>query len=265
MRSLYIGRFVNPQLAREDFRQAEADARRAIELSPDLAEGHLALGTFFAISWLDYVRALEEYQRAVVLAPGNAEVLRAYVRFAARVGHADTGLGALRRAIVLDPLNRNGHVDLGLSLRNLRQFQESIRAFRDALAIDPGDPLTEANLGVAYYALGNFEAARTSCSIASSVWYVHLCLAMTYAKLGRQADAEAELTKVRATLGDGGAYEYARIYTQWGNSTKALECLETALRVRDPGLGGLRTDIFLDPLRKEPRFQAIERALKFPN
>ena len=45
---------------------------------------------------------------------------------------------------------------------------------------------------------------------------------------------------------------------------KALEWLETALRLRDPGLELLKTDPLLDPLRKEPRFQAIERELKFP-
>ena len=32
----------------------------------------------------------------------------------------------------------------------------------------------------------------------------------------------------------------------------------------DPGLVTLRTDPLLDPLRNEPRFQAIERQLKFP-
>ena len=31
------------------------------------------------------------------------------------------------------------------------------------------------------------------------------------------------------------------------------------------GLIFLRTDALLDPLRKEPRFQAIERALRFPD
>ena len=46
---------------------------------------------------------------------------------------------------------------------------------------------------------------------------------------------------------------------------KALEWLETALRLRDPGLVSLKTDPLLDPLRKEPRFRAIERALKFPS
>jgi hypothetical protein len=35
--------------------------------------------------------------------------------------------------------------------------------------------------------------------------------------------------------------------------------------VRDPGLELLKTDALLDPLRKEPRFQAVERELKFPH
>jgi hypothetical protein len=36
------------------------------------------------------------------------------------------------------------------------------------------------------------------------------------------------------------------------------------MHVRDSGLGYLKTDPLHDPLRKEPRFRAIERELKFP-
>jgi hypothetical protein len=88
---------------------------------------------------------------------------------------------------------------------------------------------------------------------------------MTYDKLGRHADAETVLAKLRSMMGDAGAYQYAQIYAQWGNTPKALEWLETALRLRDPGLVQLKTDPFLDPLRKEPRFQAIQQELKFPD
>jgi hypothetical protein len=55
------------------------------------------------------------------------------------------------------------------------------------------------------------------------------------------------------------------IYAQWGNTPKALEWLDTALRLRDPGLEQLKVDPFLDPHRKEPRFPVIERELKFRN
>jgi hypothetical protein len=37
------------------------------------------------------------------------------------------------------------------------------------------------------------------------------------------------------------------------------------MRLRDPGLVLLKTDPLMDPLRNEPRFQAIERQLKFPS
>ena len=92
-----------------------------------------------------------------------------------------------------------------------------------------------------------------------------MCLALVYDKLGRHANAEAMFVKNLALVGDKQSYQYAEIYAQWGNFAKALEWLETAVRVRDTGLGWVKMDPLLDPLRKEPRFQAIERALKFPN
>jgi hypothetical protein len=49
-----------------------------------------------------------------------------------------------------------------------------------------------------------------------------------------------------------------------GNTVKALESLNKAIRLRHPDLEFLKTDPLIDPLPKEPRFQAIERALKFP-
>jgi tetratricopeptide (TPR) repeat protein len=89
--------------------------------------------------------------------------------------------------------------------------------------------------------------------------------AVIYNKLGRHADAEAELAKIKTPLGDTAAYQYATIYAQWGSVPKALEWLEMALRLRDPGLVELKTDPLLDPVRQEARFKAIERELKFPS
>ena len=91
-----------------------------------------------------------------------------------------------------------------------------------------------------------------------------VCLAVTYDKLGRRTDAESMVAKTTASQGDAAAYQYATIYAQWGNTPKALEWLDTAMRLRDSGLEMLKTEPLMYPLRKEPRFQAIERALKFP-
>jgi len=69
---------------------------------------------------------------------------------------------------------------------------------------------------------------------------------------------------MKTAMGDASAYQYATIYAHWDNRVQALKWLETALRLRDPGPVELKTDPLMDPLRKEPRFRAIERELKFP-
>jgi len=68
-----------------------------------------------------------------------------------------------------------------------------------------------------------------------------------------------------ARQADQWAYRYATTYAQWGDRPEALEWLDTAMRLRDAGIEHLKTDPLRDPLRNAPRFQAIERALKFPD
>jgi TolB-like protein/Tfp pilus assembly protein PilF len=244
--------------------QAQADARKAIALAPGLAEGHLALASYFAGS-LDFTRAIEEFERALALGPGNARVLRDYGAFAVTMGRADFGLASLRRAIVLDPLNVDAYGFLGNALLYLRRYEERMAVYQEAKALHPDERAFEADFGLGYYLLGDFQAARAHCEADDEKDEdAQFCLAVTYDKLGRHPDAEAMLEKIRARVGDFGAMHYSGIYAQWGNTDKALEWLETAMRLHDPDLAGLKLDPLSDPLRKESRFQAIERALKFP-
>jgi TolB-like protein/Flp pilus assembly protein TadD len=248
---------------REAFDKAQEDARQALALAPDLAQAHLALA-FVLDNTLDFTQANDEYKRALALAPGNAEVLRLSGTFAAWMEHFDAALAALRRAVVLDPLNRGSHVALGQALYAARRYEEAVTAYAEVISLDPDFKGTYGLRGLAYYGLGDLERARASCETKPDYWLSQQCLSVIYEKLGRHADAEAELAKLKAD-GDTAAYQYATIYAQWGQRAKALESLETTLRLRDPGLVYLKTDPLLDPLRKEPRFQAIERELKFPN
>jgi TolB-like protein/Tfp pilus assembly protein PilF len=254
-----------PAAAREGFDQAQADARQAIALAPDLAQAHVALATVSEFGTLDFTQASEEYERALALAPGNAQVLRTSGVFAARMGRFDAALAATRRAVVLDPLARATHSVLGRALNAARRYEEAVAAFAQVISLEPDFKATYADRGFAYYGLGDLQSARASCETKPDYWLSQQCLAVIYDKLRQHADAEAELAKMKAALGDTAAYQYATIYAQWGNRAKALEWLETALRLRDPGLVDLKTDPLLDPLREEPRFKAIERELKFPD
>jgi serine/threonine-protein kinase len=263
--SCYAEEFATGPAVREAFDQAQADARRAVALAPELAEAHAALGSYLASGAQDYAAASEEYRRAVTFAPGNAQVLRDSGRFAGFMGHFDAGLAATHRAVLLDPLNPRSHSMLGQVLLLARRYTEAVAAFTEVISLDPSDKFAIGYRGLAYYGVGDLASARSSCETKPDHWATQWCLAITYDKLGRHADAEAVVARMKATYGDAASYQYAAIYAQWGDARKSLEWLATALRVRDPGLYYVKTDPLLDPLRKEPRFQAIERALKLPD
>jgi TolB-like protein/cytochrome c-type biogenesis protein CcmH/NrfG len=239
--------------------KANSDARKAIALAPALGEGHIALAGVH-VTRLEYAAASEEYKTALALAPGNARVLLNCGEFAARMGRGESGLAMIRRAVALDPVNVGTYESLGIVLLILRRYGEAIAAFRHAEVLRP--ECCSSAIGWAYYALGEFENARSYC--AKQPDSDDVCLALADNKLGRHADAEAALARLRGSYGDRAAYQYVQIYAQWGNITEALRWLETALRLQDPWLDDLKTQPLLDPLRNEPRFQAVERALRFP-
>jgi TolB-like protein/cytochrome c-type biogenesis protein CcmH/NrfG len=249
----------------ELFDKAQADARQAIKLAPELAEGHLALAFLLVFDSLDFTGASEAYERAMALAPGNSEVLAEGGRFAVIMGRFDAGLAATRRAVVLDPLNPRSHDMLGETLYWTRRYEDAAAALAQAISLESDVQRAYGFRGLAYYGLGDLQSARSSCEAKADHWVSQWCLAVAYEKLGRHADAQAELTRMQAALGDTAPYQYATIYAQWGNAARALESLATAVEVRDPGVAYVKADPLLDPLRKEPRFQAIERELKFPD
>jgi TolB-like protein/tetratricopeptide (TPR) repeat protein len=249
---------------REGYTKAEADARQALQLAPDLGQAHLALA-YVLDNTLHFTQANTEYERALALTPGNAELLRLSGTFTTLMGHLDAGVAATRRAIVLDPLARKSYSSLGRALYFARRYEESLAAYAETISLDPDLNESYGDRGLNFYGLGDLEPARAACETKPDYWRSQQCLALVYYKLGRHVDADAELSKLKAAGGDTSAYQYATIYAQWGDRAKALEWLEVAWRLRDPGLEELKTDPLVDPLRQEPRFQAIESALKFPS
>ena len=142
---------------------------------------------------------------------------------------------------------------------------ERPEAVNRALQIDADSSDLKNARGLYVLSLGEIDAARESCETPKRGWQGMLCLAILYDRLHRHAEAESERAALQAEFGEGSSYQMAEIYAQWGDTSKALEWLETAYRLPDPGIVSLRVDAMMDPLRKETRFREIERELNFPN
>jgi TolB-like protein/Tfp pilus assembly protein PilF len=265
VQTLYSSQSAPRSQVRQYFDNALADARQAIALAPGLAEGHLALGFYLANGALDLRQASAEFERARALGPGAAAILRVTGLFSIMTGRNETGVADLRRAVTLDPLNANTHHLLGFGLYLAHRYEEARAANAQAISLDPDLLRAYEFSGLTDYQLGNLAGARATCEARPNYWGTQWCLALVYEKLGRHADAQAAVAKIQAMMGDTTAYQYSAIYAQWGDTAKALEWLESAMRLRDPGLALIKVDPLMDPLRNEPRFQAIERELKLAN
>jgi TolB-like protein len=263
--TLYAAQSASRLEVRQYFDNALADAHQAIALAPELAAGHLALGFYLANGALDLRQAHDEFERARALAPGDATILRVTGLFAIMTGRSEAGLADLRRAVTLDPLNATTHHLLGFGLYLAHRYEEARAANTEAISLDPDLLRAYEYRGLTDYQLGDLAGARATCEARPNYWGTQWCLALVYEKLGRHAEAQAAVAKIQAMQGDTTAYQYSTIYAQWGDAAKALEWLESAMRLRDPGLSLLKVDPLMDPLRKEPRYQAIEQELKFPD
>jgi TolB-like protein/tetratricopeptide (TPR) repeat protein len=243
---------------------ARADAVQAIALAPSLAEGYVALSRLEE-GLLEYEAADQGCTHALALAPGNVRVLYECSLLSAFLGRADTAISYARHGVALDPLNPLSHRALGDTLRYARRYDEAIAAYQASIAADPEHSAEAYALrGLAYYLAGKPSQAQTSCEVSPDSFRNQVCRAMVYHKLGRHADAAHVLAEIVQQGGDAAAYQYVQIYTQWGDRKAALDGLEKAMRLHDPGLVYTKVDPLLDPIRNEARFQAVLRELKFP-
>jgi adenylate cyclase len=243
--------------------EARASADKAVKMAPKLGLAHSTLGTVLASTTSDYAAIDAAYKRSIALEPNNAELLLGYASYAALFGRPDA-LAAAKRVVSLDPLRVGAQANLGVVLFYARRHDEAAAAFREAARL--GNNRLNINwMGQNELAAGRPDAALPLCERDPDFWYDQVCLAMTYHALKRPEDATRMLKRMQAAQGDGAAYQYAEVYAMWGETGEALKWLTKAVELGDGGLLAIKTDPFLDPLRKLPEFQAIVSKLDLPS
>jgi tetratricopeptide (TPR) repeat protein len=249
-------------------RQAAREAaERAVALAPDLAEAHSALHMVRAVGFLDFTGSKEEVDREIALAPGRPTAQDDLAWQEGWSGHYDAAIGAARRAVSLDPLNYRVRINLADQLSLARRAGEALIAAREAKAINSSGWEADGLISDSQLALGNITAARRTCESAAMArerGEQFYCLALVDCAAGELDKAKRELRQMIAVAGDSAAYSYAEIYAQLGDTDAAMQWLATAARLAAPDLQTLKENYKLDPLRKDPRFQAFERRFNFP-
>jgi tetratricopeptide (TPR) repeat protein len=145
------------------------------------------------------------------------------------------------------------------------RYREAIEAINRAHAIAPGNPARTAIAGDSWLLLGHLGRARTEYARIPPDDYLRLTgEAMVAARTGDRQGAERAMARMRQIFGASMSYQYAIIYAQLGDKDRAFAELHNALGAKDPGLIGMRTDAFLDPVRDDPRYTALLRKLNFP-
>ncbi len=241
---------------------ALASARKAIELAPDMPEGHAALG-FLLMSQLDIGSAKPAYQRAFELGLGNASILSAFAEFSSNIGDFANANAAIKRAKRLDPLSPTVFRNAGTIAFAAKDNSAARVALETALSLNPRQGIVHYHLGDMALITGDVAEARRQYAAEPSRLSQLRGLAIADARLSGPAAGEAQMAKLVAEYGDGGLYQQAQVLAQWGRIDQALATLERALVLRDSGLVLALNDPLLDPLRSQARFQAVLARIGF--
>ncbi|WP_310475167.1 TIR domain-containing protein [Sandarakinorhabdus sp.] len=236
--------------------EAQAGARKAIALAPDMPEGHAALG-FALMSQLDLGAAKPAYQRSFELGLGNASILSAYAEFSANMGEFKQADAAIQRAKRLDPLNPGLFRNAGMVAFAAKDYAAAITDLETALSLNPRLGIAHRVLGDMALIKGDLAEARRQFTAEPSRLSKLRGLAIVDAKLSGQAAGDQQMARLVTEFGDGGLYQQAEVLAQWGRTEAALNTLERALVLRDSGMVLVLFDPLLDPLRSQPRFKAI--------
>jgi TolB-like protein/DNA-binding winged helix-turn-helix (wHTH) protein/Flp pilus assembly protein TadD len=248
--------------------KARAAALKALEMDESLAEAHTSLAVIAQNYDWDWQTAEKEYRRAIELNPNYATAHHWYAECLALRGRFDEAFAEMERARQLDPLSLIIATDRGAILYFSRQYDRAIEQFRAVLDMEPNFPRAHM-LTYVYVQKGLFAEALADIEkwrrIEDSPW-AWASMTYIYGRSGKPAQARRAMEKLeqlnRRRQIDPAPFFLA--YVGLGDMDQAFAWLQKAYLAHSPALTALKVDPLYDPLRSDPRFEALLRRLGFP-
>jgi TolB-like protein/Tfp pilus assembly protein PilF len=249
---------------RDAMAKAREAALKALQIDSKLAEGHNALGKILNFDDLDLTGAAKEFQRAIELQPNNATAHQWYGNGPLdSLGRFDQAIAETKRAVELDPLSPIINTDRAYPLYYARRYDEAMAQSKKTIELDPAFFYSRQIMGMVLQAKGDLAGAIAEFEKARQLSGdpLHLSLlAVAKTKMGDKNIAQQALAELDKTNQDrqGLAYDRAIVYLGMGNKKEALHWLEQSYADRDgANLSWINVEPMLDPLRGEPRFEAL--------
>jgi len=230
-------------------------AQRALALDDRSAEAHTAFAV--ALWWQrDWRGAERELHRAIELNPGHATAHAWYSHLLSGMGRQSEALVETRRSVELDPFDPTAISNYGRHCYLARNFDCAIEQFRGS--IDIGDyPPAYAGLAVVYAQKGMsaeaLSAVRKGMDLAPERTDFLGDLAYVQALAGETREARASLQRAKKDPME--PFTIARAHTALGEPDSAFAWLERS-NWKFPHRA-VRSDPALDPLRSDPRFSRL--------
>ena len=247
--------------------QAEAAARRSLELDEGLADAHLALANIKQNSW-DWGVAEQHYKRAIELNPNLAEAYRWYSVYLSVSERHEQAINEMKRARALDPLSLLVGADVGFSLLLARQYDQAIESLKKTLELDQNYAVAHGFLGYTYAAKGMYAEAITEyqevIKLDGDSSSTQVYLGAAYAKAGERGKAREILKRLQTSGEYVSPGELAVLHAALGEQDQAFASLEKAYAAHDLQMKYLGVDPALDSLRSDPRFKDLMRRIGLP-
>jgi TolB-like protein/DNA-binding winged helix-turn-helix (wHTH) protein len=249
----------------EAFPKAEAAAKKALLLDDNLGEAHASLGLCLKSFDWDWKGAERELSRAIELSPSYATAHQWYAWNLIILGRNDEGIRELKKAEGLDPLSLIISADVADALVIAHKYDESMKQSRRTIEMDPSFAMAHYQLAQALVQTHQYSAAATelqeSLELSRGNPICTALLGYLYAISGNEKEARKRLTQLEngASHGPSNAANIALIYAGLNEKDEAFAWLEKAYEARFNPAVLLRPAF--DVLRSDSRFQNLLRRL----
>jgi TolB-like protein/Flp pilus assembly protein TadD len=250
--------------------KARAAAERAVELDASLAEAHASLAYVRAYYEWDWRAAEREFRKALELRPSFADAHFSYSRFLAASGRMAEAIAEIREAEALDPRELSLKANKALLYYFDGRYDEALEPLLELAQANPQLSIAHWGVGLAYEQKGASREALDSLEQAARLskgLNIQSSLAHAQAIFGQRDKARQALSRLqeRARASYVPSYHFAIIYAGLGEHDRAVDWLERAYQERSTVLAYLRLDPRLAPLRSDPRYAELVKRLGFPS